>query len=514
MSTSPGPIRGRLEALQQRLTQTVETTTRTSQLHVTNPSVDDLHPPADIDEFHELYRDLGVIRGNINQFVRDVVEPGIRVNADDPTTEAYFTGSPPEDGGSVPEFAPQGGFIKNCAVIAGERNQPFYPYLKTSIVQKYTRGTALHEYLKRDADKDDPKPPIQGFTLVRPETVSARVHANKNILLAPDETGVADELTRRGEAAAYVQFSDRSILGERINGFEEESVALSSNDVLKQVNDPEIGGDEATEDGVFGASPIEAIAADATDYRDIKRNRAQAIKTKVEGVWVAEFDTEVVEAGTETIVTTWDESEQTEWINEVGELEPGAFIGHDGSITLDQWEPSLPALDDDLQHLVDDILAPLPAPKYATAHGDDITQHVTGEQRDAYQDLIGEERQAQERDWTQAFREVASRHPRLDPSGVAVRLAPTASSNPVAELSDEEIERMEQFMSALDSGLGDVPVDMVLDVEEFLKTTMDLPEEVFAGDEIDADESAEELQHMIESYNPDHDGDGVTADGS
>jgi hypothetical protein len=517
MSTTSGPIRGRLEALQQRLTQTTEThtRTRTPRLVVNNSNVTDLTPPGDIDEYHDLYRSVGIIRGNINQFVRDVVEPGIRIHADDPKTHAYFTGDPNDDA-DVPEFAPAGGFVENCAVIAGERNQPFYPYLKTSIVQKYTRGTALHEYLKRDDDKTEPKPRIQGFKHIRPETVSARVHEGTNILLAPDETDTTTETTPRGEAAAYIQFDDDSILGHRRDGFDENSVALSQHDVLKQVNDPDIGGNDTTEDGVFGTSPIEAISDDAFDYREIKRNRAEAIKAKVEGVWVAEFNTEVVDAGDEIILTEWDDNEQDDWINDADDLDPGSMMGHDGSITLDQWEPSLPALDDDLQHLVDDILAPLPAPKYATAHGDDITQHVTGEQGDAYQDLIGEERRAQSRDWTQAFRDVASRHPRLDASGVEVRLAPAASSNPVAELSEEEIERMEQFMSALDSGLGDVPVDMVLNVEEFLKMTMDLPDEVFGlGDEIDADESAEELQHMLENFEPksDSDGDGVTADG-
>jgi hypothetical protein len=515
MSTSSGPIRGRLEALQQRLTQTVETHTRTRnpRLVVNNSNVTNITPPEDIDEYHDLYRSVGIIRGNINQFVRDVVEPGIRIHADDPTTHAYFTGDPNETV-DVPEFAPAGGFLENCAVIAGERNQPFYPYLKTSIAQKYTRGTALHEYLKRNEEKTDPKPRIQGFKHIRPETVSAIVHDGTNILLAPDETDTpAAETTRRGEAAAYIQFDNASILGHRRDGFDEDAVALSQHDVLKQVNDPDIGGDDTTEDGVFGTSPIEAVSETATDYREIKRNRAQAIKTKVEGLWVAEFNTEVVDAGDEQIIKKWDKSKQDNYINQIDELEPGAFIGHDGSITLDQWEPSLPALGDDLQHLVDDILAPLPAPKYATAHGDDITQHVTGEQGESYQDLIAEERRAQSRDWTQAFREVASRHTRLDSSGVGVELAPAASSNPVAELSTEEIEKAADFMTAINEGLGDVPVDMVLDLEEFLKVTLDLPSEVFAGDEIDADESAEELQHMLENFEPERDGDGVTADG-
>jgi hypothetical protein len=498
MSTSTGPIRGRLEALQQRLSQSVETVTRSSpKLFVKNTGVDDLSPPDDIDKFHKLYRELGIVCGNINQFVRDVVEPGVRINADDPVTQAYFTGEGTDEA-DLPDFAPPGGFLDNCAVIAGERNKPFYPYLKSSIVQKYTRGTALHEYLKSDEEKDDPDFKIQGFKHIRPETVSARVRSNTNILIGPDETNLAEETTRRNEAAAYVQFDDQSILGKRRGGLDEDSVALSQNDVLKQVNNPDIGGDKATEDGVFGTSPLEAAADDATDYRTIKRNRAEAIKTKVEGVWIAEFTPTAYDLGDETLIQEWTDDEQDDWVSGVNGLSPGSILGHDGSVDLDQWVPNLPDLDDDLQHLVDDILAPLPAPKYATAHGDDITQHVSDEQAEAYRDLVGEERKAQERDWTQAFREVANRHPDLKSDGIEVRIAPKASSNPVAELSDEEIQRMEQFMSALDSGLGDVPVDTVLDLQAFLQTTMDLPDEVFAGSEVDADEAAADLTAALE----------------
>jgi len=309
--------------------------------------------------------------------------------------------------------------------------------------------------------------------------------------------GLGRQVRHRGRVIRRVD--DQSVLGERIGGFGEDSIALSQNDVLKQVNDPNIGGDAATEDGVFGTSPLEAAAADATDYRTIKRNRAEAIKTKVEGVWIAEFTPTAYDLGDETLIQEWDDDEQDEWVSAVDGLNPGSILGHDGSVELDQWEPTLPDLDADLQHLVDDILAPLPAPKYATAHGDDITQHVTDEQREAYNDLIEEERKSQERDWTQAFREVAERHPELDPAGVQVTIAPTESSNPIAELSDEQVERAAEFMSAIDDGVGDVPVDMILDIEEFLKLTLDLPDEVFADAEVDVDESAEELAAEIES---------------
>lgn len=502
MSTQSGPIRRRFESLAQRLSQSVETVTRSSRILVESSDVDDLNPPEDIEEYHQAYREVGIVRGNINQFVRDVVAPGVRIEAADDTTEAYFTG-----GEEAPDFAPPGGFLDNCAVISGVSNQPFYPYLKSSITQKYTRGTVLHEYLKSDEQRTDPDFEIQGFKQIRPETVSARTHAHTNILLDPDadEEGVSlddEEITPRGEAAAYVQFDDNSIAGQRRNGMDETEVPLSQNDVLKQTVDPDIGGDDATEEGVFGTSPIEAVAQDIEEYRNIKRDRARAIKTKAYGVWAAQFNTEVTETPgpNEDILQDWDDDEISDWTTEAEGLGPGDIIGHDGSIELDQWEPAVPDLNDDLMHLVDDIMSALPAPKFAVAHGDSVTQHVTEEQKALYRDQIREERKAQERDWTQAFRDVAKRHPDLDPTDLQVKLQPPESSNPVAEMDDEQIAKMEQFMTALNNGLGDVPLDSVLDVQEFLETTMDIPEEVFAegGGGLTVDESDPDIQEMAD----------------
>jgi len=495
MSTAPsGPIRGRVEALASSLRQSVETVTRNSRIFIESSDVDDLNPPEDIDEYHELYKELGIIRANLNKFVRDVTEPGVRIEADDDATEAYFMG-----GDEAPDFAPSGGFVQNCAVIAGEKRQPFYPYLQADVLLRWTQGTTLNEYLKPDGEEEDEQPPITGFKHIRPETVSARTYANKNILLDADDTETAeqDEITKRGEAAAYVQFDDQSIVGRRNDGMDEDEVYLSQNDVLKRTLDPDIGGDEATEEGIFGTPIIAAVDDDAEEYREIKRDRARAIKTKAYGVWSAQFNTQVTETPDEFILEEWDQDEQNDWVSDVDGLGPGDIIAHDGSIDLDQWEPSVPELEGPLEHYVSDILAPLPAPKYATAFGESIANHVSDRQENAYQDTITEERRAAERDWTQAFREVAERHPDLDATGVEVKIAPKQSDNPIASLDDGEIAKMETFMKALGNGLGDVPVDAVLDVQQFLMTTMDLPEEVFAGGEVDVDESDPSIEDMV-----------------
>lgn len=500
MSTSTtGRFRGKVEALASRLSQTVETVTRQSRIMIEGGDVDDINPPEDIDEYHELYRELGIIRANLNQFTRDVVKPSVRVEAEDDETQAYFMG-----GEDAPDFAPEGGFLENCAVIAGEKHQPFYPYLKVDIVQKYTKGTTLNELLKDEETADEPDGKLTGFKHIRPETVSARTYANTNILVDseanedPDVDIEEEEVTKRDEAAAYVQYDDQSIVGSRNGGMDEDEIYLSQNDVLKRTHNPDIGGDEDDEGGVWGVSALEACAQDAEEYREMKRDRAISVRKTAYAIWVAQFNTEVTEAGDEVILQEWTEDEQNDWVDDVDGLEAGGIVGHDGSINLDQWSPDVPELDGPLEHYVADILAALPAPKYTTAFGESIANHVSDRQENSYQDTITEERRDVERDWTQAFRDVADRHPKLDPSGLELKLSPKESDNPIATLDDGEIERMEQFMKGLNNGLGDVPVDAVLDVKQFLMTTMDLPEEVFVDGEVDVDESDPDLAGAVQ----------------
>jgi hypothetical protein len=488
-----GRLRGRIEALQSRLSQTVETVTRNSRIFIESSDVDDINPPEDIDQYHEYYRNTGIVRANLNKFVRDVIKPGVRIEAEDEATEAYFMG-----GEEAPDDAPEGGFIENCAVIAGEKHQPFYPYLKVDIVQKWTKGTTLNEYLKQAGEETDPEGPITGFKHVRPETISARTHANTNILLDPDDTDTAekDEVTPRDEAAAYVQFDDNSIVGNRGDGMDEDEVYLSQNDVLKRTLDPDIGGDDGTEDGIFGTSVLEAVAEDVEEYKEIKRDRARAIKTKAYGVWSAEFDTDVVEAGSEIILTEWEDEEQDEWVDDVGDLGPGDIIGHDGSITLDQWEPTIPDLDDELAHYVSDILAPLPAPKYATAFGESIANHVSDRQENSYEDTIREERRDAERAWTEAFRAVAKRHPDLDASGLELKIQPEEDESPIMSMDDDEVERLKTYADAVKQ----IETATTLTEVEKRELLLQLPGAPVEGslEEREIDEDDPEVQAMAE----------------
>lgn len=447
-------LRNGWDALQASLSQTAETVTRNARIDISGSDVDEIDPPEYIDEYVEQAKQTALVRANLRQFVQDVWEPGYRLEGPDKTV-AYFVGEDDEVDAKPPEETPEGGFLENAFIFGGERRKDFYFGGKQSTWERWVRGTVLTEFLK--AEKEDPESPITGFHFIRPETVHPQVYKNTNILIDPDDTGEDGvTLTPREEAAAYIQFDDESILGRRNNGHDSDSIPLSQNDVLKQTLEPDIGG-ESNEQGVFGTSVMEAISTDVEEYNEIKRDRARAIKTKAYGIWTAQFTPEVIEHGDGAVeIIEWADEDIKSTEDEMKNMGPGSVLTSDAGFGLKKHDSDVPDLEPTLNHYVDDILAGLPAPKYTTAFGEDITQFVTDRQENAYHDTISEERQYQERSWTAAFKEVARRQG-LKTEGLQLHIEPEDDESPIMSLSDEEIERIGTFADALDklSGASD-----------------------------------------------------------
>lgn len=469
-----GRIKRTVEALQDTLQQPVETVTRQARLDIGGSGVDDIDPPSDMDQFYDQYKSTGFVRSNFDQFVSDVTEPGVRIEADSDQTQAYFMG-----GDGAPSDTPEGGFLENCFVLAGEKGQDFHPGLKTTVLNRWVRGTNTIELLK--ANDDDPESEITGFYHIRPETLTAQVYPNTNILIDPEDTDGAEEmgieLTKRGEAAAYIQFDEQSIIGRRLGIFDQrESIPLSQNDVLKQTLSPEIGGEDTNEEGIFGTSIFEAISIDIEEYKEIKRDRARAIKTKAYGLWDASFQKEIHDLGGEIEVTEWDNESIDDWLDKVDEIGPGDIVGHDGAIELDKFDSEVPDLEGVLGHYVDDITSPLPAPKYAIGFEKNINQFVTERQESRYEQLVSEERRYQERSWLDAFKMVAERKG-LDTSGMRVRIEPEEDESPVRSLSDEDVARIREYTQSLADVYGNGGAPSFVDEETLRELILQLPED-------------------------------------
>lgn len=472
------------EALQDKLQQSAETVTRNARIDISGGDVDEIDPPEYIDEYAEQAKETAIVRANLRQYVQDVTKPGYRLEGPDKTV-AFFLGEDAEEvDTNPPEGTPDGGFLENCFIIGGEKRKGFYFGLQQAIWERWVRGTVLIEYIKDD--KDDPESEINGFKFIRPETVYPQVYRNTNTLIDPDDTDTEGiETTRRDEAAAYIQFDDRSILGLRRQGFNNDSINLSQNDVMKQTLEPDIGGDDRLEDGIFGRSVMDAISIDVEEYNEIKRDRARAIKTKAYGIWNAQFTPETIDLGNGSVeILEWDDKSIDETEGELKDLGPGSVVTSDAPIDLEKFDGDVPDLDPTLKHYVNDIMSALPAPKYTTGFGEEITQFVSERQENAYEDTKQEERQYQERSWTQAFKTVARRKG-LDTDGLKLKIEPEENDSPVMSLSVDDLEKIQMLGQALNEMAGNAGVASLVDREAIVTEIAQLPEDAIADVDIE-----------------------------
>lgn len=494
------------------LRQNVETVVRQSRFEISGGGVDQVDAPEDLDELVDLAKKVGFVWQAYDVFANEVWEPGYRLEGPDETV-AYFMGDIEDVDAEPPEGTPEGGFLSNCGVFAGEKHQDFYDVGKAATFQRRLRGTVLVELLKADAD--DPESEITGFYFIRPETVSAEVYPNQNILIDPEDTDVDGvETTKRNEAAAYIQFDDDSILGRRGTFDDREEIPLSQNDVHKQVLNPGIGDDASAEQGVFGTPGLEPISEDIAEYIQIKRDRATAIGNKAHGVWLIEHGREVVDLGNEKQLIEWDNDSMDDFETELSNIEPGGYVTHDGSVTPERVDGDVPDLESTIQNYIDDIFSGLPVSKYKIGFEDDINRDVTSEQSDSDQQQVEEEREYQERQWTTVLKTVAERKD-LPTDGLQLRIEPEPEDSPVKSMSKEEIEKLATYADALNSLAGPQGGPQTLvDRETLLTDIAQLPEGAELGDELsermaETDEVSEEQEALFRDM---MDIDGVPAD--
>jgi hypothetical protein len=483
----------------QNLRQNVETVVRQSRFEISGGGVDQIDAPDDLDELVDLAKKVGFVWVAYDVFASEVWEPGYRVEGPDETV-AYFMGEQEDLDATPPEGTPEGGFLSNCGVYAGEKQQDFYDVGKATTFQRRLRGTVLHELLKKDPE--DPESEISGFHFIRPETVSAEVYPNKNILIDPEDTDVDGvELTKRGEAAAYIQFDDNSILGRKGTFDDDEEIPLSQNDVHKQVLNPGIGDDPGSEQGVFGTSGLEPISEDIAEYTQIKRDRATAISNKAHGIHFIEHGRDVIDLGDERQLIEWDNDSMDDFESQLSDIGPGGYVTHDASVNVERKTGDVPDLSETMQEYVDSIFSGLPISKYKVGFEDNVNRDVTSEQSDSDQRQIEEEREYQERQWTSVFKTVAERKG-LPTDGLQLKIEPEPEDSPVMSMTTEEIEKLATYADALNSLAGPQGGPQTLvDRETLLTDIAQLPEGAEMGDELvgameDADGVDEEQEAL------------------
>lgn len=494
----------RWEALKATLNQTAEAVQRNARIDIVSGGVDEIDPPEDLDEYADQARTTGIVRSNLRKWVNDVWEPGYRINGPDETVE-FFTEN--MDVAPSVETGEETGWLEQAAILSGERNQDFYDFAKECTWQKWVRGTVLVEVMKNDPQAEDWKP--TGFYFIRPETVNIQVENNTDILLPADPEDLPEDIDRsdieetaRGEVAAYIQFDDESIVGlRRTGGYDDDEIPLSQNDVLKDTLEPGIGADIADANNrtlteassVFGNSVIKAISEEITEYNQTKRDWFEGNQRKAYGVWTAQFTPEVIDLGERKEVIEWTDESIQNTENELQRMGPGDVLTSDANIDLEAHDPSVPDLTPVLEHYVDDILAALPVPKALTGFADNINRDVVSDQREAYDDLLSEERNQTARFWTHALVDVAERYD-LPTDGLEFEITPPTEDNPVKSLDTETIERMNNYVATLNEASGPqagplsiVSREKLLEVLEFPVEEMDDPEQI--ADELSTEDT-------------------------
>jgi len=466
----------------QNLRQNVETVVRQSRFEISGGGVDQIDAPEDLDELVDLAKRLGFVWVAYDVFASEVWKPGYRLEGPDETV-AYFMGEGDDLDAEPPEDTPEGGFLSNCGVFAGEKQQDFYDVGRAATFQRRLRGTVLVELLKRDSD--DPESPISGFYFIRPETVSAEVYPNQNILIDPEDTDVDGvEVTKRGEAAAYIQFDDNSILGRKGTFDDDEEIPLSQNDVHKQVLNPGIGDDASAEQGVFGTPGLEPISEDIAEYLQIKRDRATAISNKAHGIWLIEHGREVLDLGNQRQLIEWDDESMNDFEDNLADIDPGGYVTHNGSVTPNRVDGDVPDLESTIQNYIDDIFSGLPVSKYKVGFEDDINRDVTSKQSDSDDRQIEEEREYQERQWTTVFKTVAERKG-LPTDGLRLKIEPEPQDSPVMSMTADEIDKLAKYAEALNALAGPQGGPQTLvDRETLLTDIAQLPESAGMDEEL------------------------------
>ncbi|MFC6825684.1 hypothetical protein [Halopelagius fulvigenes] len=462
--------------------QTPETRTENGTGSFTAGNVDTVSAPEDRYDDWLTYKTTPFINAGLGQYAADVVEPGCRMVADSDETEAFFNG-----GDDAPDGTPDGGFLENAGIIAGQTHQDFTAVLRQAALLYVAAGDVLAEHVKgEDGEK------ITGFMCIPPWSVTLKTLDKRPILLSPDASGDEIIQTKRGEAAAYLQYHKRSVLGQRGKYDGKDVVPLSQNDVTKIARDPDPGE-------LWGTPATHSVRDLVRGLKQILKDNENAIQTKAYGIWSLAFETGVVEAGDEVIVTEWSANEQSEFIEEkIGsEMGPGDIIGHDGTVTFEKFEGEIAdGLLNVINLYIKLIVSALPVPLYAVGFEENINQFVTTQQERRYEKRVIDLREELTDGFLPAMKRVAEQRD-LDTSGMDLVLEPDDDDSPIRSMDADELEAAASYGKLIEFVFGDKAYQY-FDREYLADLIMQLPGDALDEAAFEESDTSEESPPPVE----------------
>lgn len=416
-----------------------------------------ISPPETLDEEFDLYQNTGFIASAIHQYADDATKTGVRASANSEETEKWLNET----------------FLPQAAIAGGQRHQEFSQLLYQDVIQYLASGNILNENMRDEEGR------ITGFLSIDPASCKAETVPNKPVLRAPDapekewwEDGWPTN--DRDEAAAFTQYHEDSPLGKKGKYEDREEIHLSLNDVTFRPRTPPAGQ-------IWGIPVTRNIKEEVTEFKNIRKDLARAIRTKAWGIWSVAFDTEVIETKDEVIIEGWEPDEMDDFTSGIGSMDPGEIVGHDGSISFEKHQGEVPEeVLEVLEAYVKLIVSALPPPLYAVGFEDNINQFVVKEQEEIYESSVKSMQQTLKETWTPTLKAVCKSHDK-DPEGVELELEPEEDESPIRSMETDDMEKFALFADGLSSLLGQ-DAYKAFKPEQFADLVTQLPEDAFKSE--------------------------------
>lgn len=292
-------------------------------------------PQKDLNEYWQLYRDVGIIQQAIDNFASEVVEPGWYITADSQETADELLE-----------------FMENVAVVNNSWNENFTVLAYKMVIEREVRGTVFLEKVYDDQGRPKALYPLQNDTItIYTKPGKAMLPAPHDDVAEPSSVKIGGESriprTPDGLTGAYVQFDD---LKPRWNHREE--VVYTREDVIKWVRAADIGSPR-------GNSRIRSIQERTEGWLQKVQDNDAAIRSKA-------WPMIIFQMGSEDNPWSKDQIENFIQHYEDENLEPGLMQAVSGDVDVEEFAGETADIEATLQHDISTIMSGLPGPVYAT----------------------------------------------------------------------------------------------------------------------------------------------------
>lgn len=294
-------------------------------------------PPKDhMRRYWRQYETTPIVREPVNNFARQVIEPGYWIEDNDQLSE--------DDLKELDKW------LRKAAIIEKEPEKDILQMLKKAVVQREVRGTAIIEkvYAEEDSEK------LYGLAFLNAETVRPNTRPGTPLLLLPNDKKRLDAeelpMTDDGYAAAYTQYTQESGFG--VQDVEGDTVnQYSMDDIIKMTRDADVN--EA-----FGTSRLEACSDVIEGLKNKMLDQNEAIASKAYPLWLFLFGTEE---------QPWDRDDINSFMgaHDMDSFHPGLKQGVRGDVDLKTISGEVADIVEYLEFDINYIMSSMPLPKYA-----------------------------------------------------------------------------------------------------------------------------------------------------